>query len=76
MRSRTSRVAQSPSASITVLLRQSGAVTIFFASVMPSCFIAFAWFAQSDAEPYGAMKSAVFAPAARQRAVRSVWPCA
>ena len=44
-------------------------------SVMPSCLRAFAWFAQSDAEPYGAMKSAVVAPAAVKGAVRSVWPC-
>ena len=43
-------------------------------SVMPSCWSDFAWFAQSAAEPYGAMKSAVVAPTAVSGAVRSDWP--
>src|SRR6185436_5673837 len=66
---------QSPSASITVELRQSGAVMILRESVIPSCVSDFAWFAQSAAEPYGAMKSAVVAPTAVNGAVRSDWPC-
>ena len=69
------QIGQSPSAAITCGLRQSGAVMILRESVMPSCLSPFAWFAQSAAEPYGAMKSAVVAPAAVNGAVRSVWPC-
>ena len=57
---------------LTCGLRQSGAVMILRESVMPSCLRAFAWFAQSDAEPYGATKSAVVAPAAVNGAVRSL----
>ena len=48
---------------------------IFLESVIPSCLSDFAWFAQSAADPYGAMKSADVAPAAVRGAVRSLWPC-
>ncbi len=67
---------QSPSAVATCEFRHSGAVKIFFESVIPSCLSAFAWFAQSDAVPYGTTMSALVAPAAVSGAVRSLWPWA